>query len=408
MIPSLLLAGLLSADPSPATTPSQPKPQGAPSTAPAPDDDRARLEREIANELGGSATPQPAHPELAPSTAGSTASPTSQTGGNPLARLLMLPDISAIGDFALAFDSADTARLSPRGASDPSSPAHRLTPIFQELELGLQSVVDPYAQADVFLSFDTSGASVEEAYVTTLSLPAGLQVRAGTFHSPFGRLNQQHPHVWDFIDTPLAQARLLASDQLAGPGVDASWLLPVSWFAELHVAGQSTRPAFEETAHRTALARLSQFFDLSDATTLGVGLSAAALEEWGDLGGLDLFLKIRPPASRGYVALQGELFGERRLGQAWDQGRAGGYAQAVWRTSPFWETGVRYERAPAEPSTGMTGTEQRASLLAGWLPSEFQRLRLQLSYDRLPDGRDAFESILHAEFIIGAHGAHPF
>jgi hypothetical protein len=80
----------------------------------------------------------------------------------------------------------------------------------------------------------------------------------------------------------------------------------------------------------------------------------------------------------------------------------------VWRANPFWETGVRYERAPAEPSTDMTGTEQRVSLLAAWLPSEFQRIRLQLSYDRLPDGRDVFESILHAEFTIGAHGAHPF
>jgi hypothetical protein len=390
----LILGSLLSANPLATTAP--PEPAAAPSSTNS-DAEKAKLEQELARELGSAAAPSPSSPANA-----------GQTGGNPLARLLMLPDISAIGNFALAYDSADTASLSPRGEADPVSRAHQLTPLFQELEVGLQSVVDPYARADIFLAFSPEGAELEEASLTTLALPAGLQLRGGTFHSAFGRLNQQHAHAWSFIDTPLAQARLIGAEQLGGPGVDLSWLMPLPWFAELHLAGQSTTPAFEETAHRTGLARLSQFFELSEAATLGIGLSTAALEDWGNLGGVDLFLKFRPPSSRGYVALQGELFGERRLGQDWDQGRAGGYAQVVWRANPFWETGVRYERAPAEPSTDMTGTEQRVSLLAAWLPSEFQRIRLQLSYDRLPDGRDVFESILHAEFTIGAHGAHPF
>jgi hypothetical protein len=36
------------------------------------------------------------------------------------------------------------------------------------------------------------------------------------------------------------------------------------------------------------------------------------------------------------------------------------------------------------------------------------RLRLQLAYDRLPQGRDGLEALLHLEFAIGSHGAHPF
>jgi hypothetical protein len=54
------------------------------------------------------------------------------------------------------------------------------------------------------------------------------------------------------------------------------------------------------------------------------------------------------------------------------------------------------------------GTEQRWSALASYFPSEFQRVRLQVSYDRLPDGKDGVEALLHLEFGIGPHGAHPF
>jgi hypothetical protein len=42
------------------------------------------------------------------------------------------------------------------------------------------------------------------------------------------------------------------------------------------------------------------------------------------------------------------------------------------------------------------------------LPSEFERIRLEVSHDRLPGGEDAVTALLNLEFGIGAHGAHPF
>jgi hypothetical protein len=53
----------------------------------------------------------------------------------------------------------------------------------------LQATVDPYARADFFLSFGRDpetgkyGVEVEEGYLTTLSLPARLQLKAGRFRS---------------------------------------------------------------------------------------------------------------------------------------------------------------------------------------------------------------------------------
>lgn len=383
----------------------QPPAAGAPDAAAG---ERRKLEEQIARELG-TKPGEPAAPGAAGGAAGTPVSaPAGQgtPGGSPFARVLLLPDISAIGSFAAVYYRRDVATESPRDES-LVAPAGKPRPLFQELELGLQSVVDPYARADVFISFGPGSVDVEEAYLTTLALPAGLQVRAGKLKSPFGRLNQQHPHVWDFVDGPLATSRLLGSEGLAGPGADLSWLAPLPWFAELHLAWQMVHPAFATEDRSTGLARLSQFFDLAEGTTLGVGLSQAmdldAPGGWRSLTGADLFLKIRPPAGRAYLALQGEVVAHD-LGAVGGAAEVGGYGQAVWRTSAYWALGARYDDAIAVGG----GRERRWSALGTYLPSEFMRLRLQLSWDRLPGGRDGPEAILHLEFAIGAHGAHPF
>jgi len=387
---------------------------GSAPAAPAPEDlERQRLEAQIARELGsGAATPAAA--PAAAATAG-------QGGAAPWARLLVLPDISAVGSFAAVLDGYDVAGQSPRDG--PQGPAGKPTFLFQELELGLQGVIDPYFRANVYISFTPGGASVEEAYLTTLALPGGLQVKAGLLYAPFGRLNLLHPHTWEFVDAPLARGRLLATETLGGPGVDLLWLAPVPWFAELQLAAQTTDPYGSGEGRLTGTAKLQQFFSLAEPLTLGVGLSAARRDEgagaWRDLANLDLFLKYRPVSGRAYLALQAELYARRFRGsppaaigaEALFQGDGrdgtGGYAQLTWRQDTWLGYGVRYDRAPAAGEAA-AGTEQRWSAVGNWYPSEFSRLALQVAHDRRPGGASGWESILHLEFIMGAHGAHPF
>jgi hypothetical protein len=278
-------------------------------------------------------------------------------------------------------------------------------------------VVDPYVRADVFISFGPEGtASVEEAYATTLGLPVGLQLRAGRFFTPLGRINATHPHSWDFLDAPLAHDRLVGNEKLAGPGIDASWLTPLPWFAELHLVAQTTAPFDGDTERLTGTARLSQFFSLSDAATLGLGLSAARRDEgagaFRDVGAVDLFAKVRPPAGRAYLTLEGELFSRRYRGGASGDGGDGwgAYAQLFWRQDTWFGYGVRWDRAPAEaaPSAPFDGVEQRWSAVGDWFATEFQRLGVQVSWDRRSGGSEGWEAIAHYEFVIGAHGAHPF
>lgn len=316
--------------------------------------------------------------------------PSSEGGANPYARLLLMPDLSAVASFAAVWNDDDVSFQ------------------FQELELGLKAAVDPYARADVYIAFSPEEVAVEEAFVTTTSLPGGFEARAGRIFSPFGRLNAQHPHTWDFADAPLARGRILAEEVLAGPGLELSWLAPLPWFAELRAAAQSTAPTEEDAERFTGVARLAQYVPVGDDTTLGVGLSAAVRDEgggaWRELAGADLHVRWRPPAGRQAVTLQGELFGRRYTegdgGEDW-----GGYAQLFWRRGAHGGIGVRYDQAPAD---GDSGYERRYGGVATWYLSEFQRLRLQVSHDVRPSGATGVEAFVQLEFGIGAHGAHPF
>ena len=398
---AIAVAGILSLPGAAAAAEAQP---GPPPPVAKDEEARKALEADIAKELGqggrGPAGSQ-AQPAPAPAAPG-------VAGGSSLARLLLLPDVGAIASFAAAYDSYHVEARSPRegpfGAKD--TPAF----LFQEIELGLQAVVDPYARADVFVAFTPEGADVEEAYLTTLGLPGGLQLKAGTLFSPFGRQNTQHPHVWEFVDAPLARGRLLATETLSGPGVDVGWLAPLPWFAELRLAAQDTAPTPDDAERLTGVARLLQYFPLGEGRTLGIGLSAARRSEargaFRDLAAVDVYLRARPPAGRSWVTLQGELY-TRRFRNVDGESGTGGYAQLFFRRGPHLGYGVRYDRAPAAGDAA-PGTEERFGALATWYPSEFQRIRLQVSYDRAPDGRDGVEALVALEFGIGAHGAHPF
>ena len=105
------------------------------------------------------------------------------------------PDLSVIGDFQGSYIS--------RGKKNFNA-------YLNETEVSLQAVVDPYARADFFISFGRDaetgkyGVEVEEGYLTTLSLPAKLQLKVGKFREAVGRINPTHPHALPFIDLPNA------------------------------------------------------------------------------------------------------------------------------------------------------------------------------------------------------------
>jgi hypothetical protein len=401
-----LLLSLLAAQGAPASAPAVPRDGAAPSA----EEERKRLEERIAKELGPDAQAFPrATLNPAPAT-GADAQATPARGGIPVGRLLLIPDIAVVVDGALAFTNLRPDQQVPAALVLPQ---HRLEPLLQEVELAFQATVDPYVRGDVFLTFSSEGVEVEEAYLTTLSLPWGLQVKAGKIYSPFGRTGQLHRHQWTFVEQPLSMQRLEGAEGLGGAGGDVAWLAPLPWFAELHLAYQATTPGFQEDLTQlTGVARVVQYFELSEGATLGVGLSWAtfqsgAPDQWKNLAGADLYLKLRDLASRASWVLQGEVYGRQLAAQVLGEGSWGGYGQAVWRVDRQWEVGVRYDHAPAEGAAG-PGTQQTWTAHAGYSPSEFFRVRLDPSLVQLPRSVTGFQVLASFEFTLGVHGAHPF
>ena len=348
----------------------------------------------------------------------------------------MNPDLSFIADFALAAFSDEDEQLQT-GAHDPDANGFNL----QQLELSVGAAVDPYFRFDANLVFSLGGVEIEEAYATTLDLPAQLQARLGLFLTRFGRLNHRHPHSWSFVDQPFALGRVFGGEGNRGLGVELSWLTPLPWYVELvasatDAAGGETARSFygaqdlgvEGPADLEYMTAIKQFFPLSEDWSLFWGVSAAfgpnptGRGNRTDVYGTDLFLKWRPITyqSEQELRLQSEWIARRRQVPEDVLTDVSGYAYVFWRFVKRWGTAVRY--GYGSPAYGADGDvvadyldpewvdhRHRVSANLTFFPTEFSRIRLQGAVD-LPRWLEEpiWSAFLQAEFVTGAHGAHEF
>src|SRR5437763_10443858 len=151
-------------------------------------------------------------------------------------------NISLDGLFALAYSSARDLDHVEVGDHDPQQRGFNAP----NIELAFDGAVDPYFEgfANIVFKLDNDNETeveLEEAFLQTTSLPFGLQVKAGQFFAPFGRINPTHPHTWDFADAPLVHGRLLGPDGLRGGGAQISWTMPTPWYSQLIFAVQNGR-----------------------------------------------------------------------------------------------------------------------------------------------------------------------
>lgn len=345
----------------------------------------------------------------------------------PLVRQSMNPDISLILDVAAAgFSGAPDQR----GGHDPSKNGFNL----QQLELSIGSVVDPYWRFDGNLVFSQYGVEIEEAYASSLALPANLQVRAGQFLTRFGRLNPTHPHSWEFVDQPLVLGKFFGGEGNRGLGAEVSWLSPLPWYLE--VVGSATEAQGASTARSFFGAEdfgvtgpqdlqltgaVKQFFPFGPDWSLAWGLSGAfgpnptGRTNRTEIFGTDLYLKYRPLRDGDWtiVSLTTEAMARRRQvpgGILTDEGL---YATLFWRFAQRWGVAARYEAisgASGDPlDADWTGLRQRTSANLTFWPTEFSRIRLQGSADTAAwKPQPVYGVFLAFETVIGAHGPHQF
>ena len=358
-------------------------------------------------------------------------------------------NISFDGLFAAGGSTAEDLENIETGGHDPNQRGFTV----QNLETVFEGAIDPYfkGQANIVFQIDKDGESfleVEEAYLTSMSLPMNLQVKAGTFFTEFGRLNQFHPHTWDFADQPLVNGRFLSPDGLRNPGARLSWLAPTSNYTELFIAvqdsqGETVRSFRNEDAlfGREAVdtrvrnmgdmlyvPRIATSFDLTDEQTILLGASAAfgpnstGTDENTLIYGLDMFWKWKSKYAAGgfpFITWQTEVMG-RRFEAGADinaelpdevMNNWGTYSQVMWGFKKRWVAGLRGDYVDGEKyaEDPLSYERWRLSPNLTFYPSEFSKIRLQYNRDDIMGSDSTEHSVfVQFEFLLGSHGAHKF
>jgi len=327
-------------------------------------------------------------------------------------------------------------------------------------ELVMSASIDPYFRGYAAFALEDDAVAVEEAWFQTTALGHGLGVKGGRFRSDIGYLNTQHPHAWDFVDNPLIYKGLFG-EALTLDGVQAKWVAPTDLFLEFGAEAARGLAEYNDNGigAYTIFSHLGG--DVGASHSWRAGLSAGRLSTHNrenDIGqrsgghaetafsgrtrfaGADFVWKWAPngnPKERNFK-FQSEYYKRWEKGAlqcfdpndtavdscdsdptgALDTAQSGWYAQGIYQFMPRWRAGARYDRislgsidygdlnASLRRPRGFT--PERTSLMLDYSPSEFSRLRLQVSRDESSLKGPENQYFLQYIHSLGSHGAHKF
>jgi len=317
-----------------------------------------------------------------------------------------------------------------------------------EAEINMQANVDAkhFGNVTIGLHEDEGELEIEleEAWFQTSDLPAGITATGGRFFSASGYLNSFHFHSDDFTDRPLPYQAFYGG-RYSVDGIQARWIAPTKLLfemgAELNWGGGFPATGNGETSPGayTLFAKLGG--DVGDSHSWLVGashISADAIERSGghgheivipeetftgdsDLTVVDFVWKWAPAGNNSIrnFKIQGEFFSRAEDGIYADidynGDQTGWYLQGVWQFAQTWRVGLRHDVVDSDNGPLLVGTELedpgrsswRNSLMFDWSPSEFSRLRLQYTNDRVLAESDN-QWFLQYIMSVGAHAAHQF
>lgn len=306
-----------------------------------------------------------------------------------------------------------------------------------EAEINLKANVDSnfFGNLTVGIHEDDGEAEVgvEEAWLQSTGLPAGLSMTGGRFFSAVGYLNGFHFHADDFVDRPLPYQAFLGG-RYTVDGIQARWVTPATFLFEVG-AETNWGGGFPATANERSSPGAWSLFtksggDVGEGHSWQAGLShtrADAIDRDGAFTGMsdltiaDFVWKWAPATSANARSLkvQGEFFRRSEDGSfdglSYKGDQSGWYLQGVYQFAPLWRVGVRHDTVDSDNGLQFAGTDledpshrpKRSSVMLDWSPSEFSRLRMQYSLDEVLADSDG-QWYLQYIMSIGAHGAHQY
>ncbi len=348
------------------------------------------------------------------------------------------PEISVNADFLLHYGSGEGGELDEEF-------------LLREVEIAFGGYIDPFARADIFLAIHKEhahheeegdheeeedhdeeegghggyGVEIEEAYLTLLTLPWDLQAKVGKFRAGFGKVNLQHLHALPWVEYPLVIQNYFGEEGLAGLGVSVSKLIPNPWdhymelTYELFNNDNAHLFAGEDADDFVHLLHLKNFFDLSESSTLELGLSAATAPNDGGhgsnrtcVGGLDVTYRWRPPQEGLYKSLlwQTELLSARKDMESGTESSWGMFSALEYQLAKRWFIGGRYDFSELPDDAGSRENALSAYLTHRQSENCFWRLGYQFSNRNFEvAGREQDHQLwLQLNIGLGAHPAHKY
>jgi len=296
---------------------------------------------------------------------------------------------------------------------------------------------------------------VEEAWLETTRLPAGLQARAGRFASQVGYLNSQHPHADDFVERPLLY-RGFFGGHWTDDGLRLNWTAPTPFYLMIGAEAFRGKRLVRETAGAvrnpgiaTVVVKTGADLDRSHSWQLGLShirsRREAAVEVHEEAEGeeghghddeaghdhahgaqfsgrktwmIDATWKWAPGGNNRDQQLRvgleaARITGLNRFATARDRHESHAIT-LVWRFRPQWEAGLRADwlrvRMPHGEHFHSARLREHALMLA-WKPSHQQSLRLQVSGQRdAVEFENPARRAVQLQYVLafGAHGAHAY
>jgi hypothetical protein len=319
-----------------------------------------------------------------------------------------------------------------------------------ETEVNISANVDDkftaWLTVPIAIEDGEAGIEIEEAWIETMGLPAGLTLRLGRHFANIGYLNEKHAHSWDFADQPLPYQAFLGG-QYIDDGIGLRWLAPTDIYLELsaeinrganYPAAGAGKSGFGSYAFH---ARTGGDIGFSHSWQAGVSYLQADAEQrasgdeddplyfsgQSDLRMVEFVWKWAPNGNirQSNFKLSAEYLWRNEDGiydlpdgqsLSYDTDQQGWYLQAVYQPIPRWRVGLRWDQLSSQDTGSafdgtvlmpLTRDPRRYSIMADWSNSEFSRLRLQYSLDQAGFEDDQQWGLQYI-FSIGAHGAHAF
>jgi hypothetical protein len=301
---------------------------------------------------------------------------------------------------------------------------------------------------------DETELLLEEAFIQTLTMPYGFNIRGGRFLSDFGYMNNQHMHSDSFVERPVAYRTFLGSHYY-DDGLRANLVLPTDMYVKLGVealSGSKMSAVDDATAVGVYTTTLKIGDDFSESSSWQFGLSylrnengkVTSFEEHDhstdghddhdhshasavtgtNLYGADFVWKWAPNGnykysnftlSAEYMLLDDILDSQFKGEKDAPDTLAAYYVSGVYRFTPSWSAGMRYSDAESYDGhahgdhvhlTSLSDSEIEA--MVAWDSSHFGTVRAQ--YTRVENQDKATDNVFTLQYVMtfGAHGAHAF